>query len=97
MLVEYQNLLKALAPLGCIKEDINDDKPLISHEALNDAYVNIKNSCDSFDYDNVEHIIKSLEEYSFPENEALRFNDLKKAIDNFDYDLIPEILAQKEG
>ena len=97
LLVEYQKLLKALAPLGCIKEDINDDKPLISHEALNDAYENIKNSCDSFDYDNVEYIIKTLEEYSFPENEATRFNDLKKAIDNFDYDLIPEILAQKEG
>jgi hypothetical protein len=60
------------------------------------AYTALSEFCASFDYDSVVNIVESLERYRFPEDEATRFDALKKAVDNFDYELIPGILSGGE-
>ena len=60
------------------------------------AYNDIRESCDSFDYDNVSDIVESLEKYRLPENEKGRFEALKKAVDDFDYEQIPGIISGEE-
>ena len=98
LLKQYSELVKELEPLNDIKDDdIEDDRAVISHKDIKNAYTDILEFCNSFDYDSVGNMVESLEKYRFPEDEASRFVNLKKAVDNFDYDLIPEILSEKEG
>ena len=63
---------------------------------MKEAYTAIAEFCASFDYDSVVNIVESLDGYRFPEEEATRFDAIKKAVDNFDYDLIPGILSGGE-
>jgi len=97
LLSEYRQLLRDLEPLNDIKADAEaDDRPLISKQDMEEAYTALSEFCASFDYDSVVNIVESLEAYRFPEDEATRYDALKKAVDNFDYDLIPEILSGGE-
>ncbi len=89
----YRALARELEPLNDLSETEEEDKPLISPEALKEAYDTLSVFCDSFDYDSVINVIDSLNEYTIPEDEATRYDALKKAVDNFDYDLIPGILS----
>ncbi len=94
LLEQYRNLIAELEPLNAVSEEEGEDtRPLISEKDLNEAYTALSEFCDSFDYDSVVHIVESLEGYRFPEEEATRFDAIRKAVDNFDYDLLPGILS----
>ena len=96
LLTQYRNLAKELEPLEDAKNGAEDERPTISDKDIQKAYEDLAGLCNAFDYDGVIGIMKSLEEYRFPENEADKFESLKRAVDNFDYDLIPGILAGNE-
>jgi signal transduction histidine kinase/ActR/RegA family two-component response regulator/HPt (histidine-containing phosphotransfer) domain-containing protein len=93
LLEQYMALVKELEPLEIKDDEAGDGRPLISEQEMKEAYSKLSEGCSSFDYDLVVNIVKSLEGYSFPEDEAARFEAIKKAVDNFDYDQIPEILS----
>ncbi|MBQ3913250.1 MAG: Hpt domain-containing protein, partial [Lachnospiraceae bacterium] len=98
LLTQYRELVKKLEPLRDIEDGgAEDDRPLISEKDMKEAYTALEEFCASFDYDSVVNIVESLENYRFPEEEATRFDAVKKAVDNFDYDLIPGILSGGEG
>lgn len=97
LLTQYRELAKELEPLNDIKDDgASDDRPIITEKDMKEAYTALSEFCASFDYDSVVNIVESLERYRFPEDEATRFDALKKAVDNFDYELIPGILSGGE-
>ena len=97
LLAEYRALAKELEPLKDLDNDAaGDDRPIISDRDMKEAYTAIAEFCASFDYDSVVNIVESLDSYRFPEEEATRFDAIKKAVDNFDYDLIPGILSGGE-
>lgn len=97
LLTQYRELAKELEPLNDIKDDgASDDRPVITEKDMKEAYTALSEFCASFDYDSVVNIVESLERYRFPEDEATRFDALKKAVDNFDYELIPGILSGGE-
>ncbi len=97
LLARYRKLAEELAPLNeAGGEDEDDGRPVISKKDMNEAYTALSEFCESFDYDSVVHIVESLGAYRFPEEEATRFDAIKKAVDNFDYDLIPGILSGGE-
>lgn len=97
LLAKYRQLLKDLEPLNEMEEkEGDDDRPVISKQDMDEAYAALSEFCASFDYDSVVNIVESLEAYRFPEEEATRYDAIKKAVDNFDYDLIPEILSGGE-
>ena len=97
LLREYRELLEKLEPLKDIENSPEtDERPLISKQAMKEAYAALNGFCASFDYDNVVDMVEALEEYRFPEEEATRFDAVRRAVDNFDYDLIPGILSGGE-
>jgi hypothetical protein len=102
LLDQYGRLVRELEPLQFYKKaaeaesDAADDRPVISEDDLKKAYNDIRESCDSFDYDNVSDIVESLVKYRLPDNEKGRFEALKKAVDDFDYEQIPGIISGEE-
>lgn len=97
LLTQYRQLISDLEPLNDIKDDeAEDDRPVISEKDMKEAYTALTEFCASFDYDSVVNIVESLKGYRFPEEEATRFDAVKKAVDNFDYDKIPGILSGGE-
>ena len=93
----YRELINKLKPLFDIKdEESKDDRPPISKEKIEEAYAVISEHYASFDIDSIVNIVENLQKYRFPEDEAVRFEAIRKAVDNFDYDQIPEILSGRE-
>ena len=93
---QYRKLAEGLAPL---KEtgtsDEEDDRPLITEEELQEIYKSLDEYCGNYDFDGVDNLVKTLEKYKIPENEAARVDEVRKAVDNYDYETIPEILSGK--
>ena len=97
LIKDYQNLANALEPLRELEEKPEEDeRPTISAADLKEAYETLAEFCATFDYDSVVHVVESLDNYKIPEDEATRFDAIKRAVDNFDYDLIPGILTGGE-
>ena len=98
LLTGYRELINKLKPLFDIKdEESKDDRPPISKEKIEEAYAVISEHYASFDIDSIVNIVENLQKYRFPEDEAVRFEAIRKAVDNFDYDQIPEILSGRKG
>ena len=94
LLSQYRELAAELEPLSDIKPDEDSDtRPLITEEDMKEAYTAILEFCASYDFDSVVNVVESLDDYRFPEEEATRFEAVKKAVDNFDYDMIPGIIS----
>lgn len=94
LLTEYKKLVNELKPLADNEDEgAYDERPLISEQDMKKAYADLEAFCQAFDYDRVGNVVKELENYRFPGNEAERFKAIKKAVDNFDYDQIPGILG----
>ncbi len=97
LLAGYRELARELEPLRDLDaNEAGDDRPVISEQDMKEAYTALAEFCASFDYDSVVNIVESLDGYRFPEEEATRFDAIKKAVDNFDYDQIPSILSGGE-
>ncbi len=94
LLSQYRELAEELEPLSDIKSnEESDTRPLITEEDMKEAYTAILEFCASYDFDSVVNVVESLDDYRFPEEEATRFEAVKKAVDNFDYDMIPGIIS----
>ena len=65
---------------------------MIAEEKLREIYRTLIDYAEAFDYDKMEDVEKLLGEYSIPESERERVNNLRKAIANFDYDEVPGLL-----
>ena len=88
LLSACRRLTEALSPLV---QPVRD-KPLIPLEKLKEAYSSIAGFSEELDYDSIEYVIKSLDGYTVPDDEAERVERLKKAALNYDCDMISEIL-----
>ena len=87
----YTSYKSKLAPLCKVEED-NADKPLIDDAELAEAYETMKEVAASFDYDSLMFVIKSLDEYSLPESEIEKYNQLKEAAAKLDWEAINQLL-----
>ena len=87
----YKSYETKLAPLCKVEED-NSNKPLIDDVELAEAYETMKEIAASFDYDSLMFVIKSLDEYSLPESEAEKYNQLKEAAAKLDWEAINKLL-----
>ncbi len=92
----YRQLAADLEPLNAQRvSEEEDGRPLIAEEKLKEIYGALCESCENYDFDSVDQLVKDLEKYKIPENEAARVDDVRKAVDNYDYEVIPEILSGK--
>ena len=97
LIAQYRKLAEDLAPLQVPADPEGEDaRPVISDESLKETYREISKACAGFDFDRVEQIAKTLEEYRIPEEEAERVEAILKAVDNFDYEMIPGLITGEE-
>ncbi len=87
----YRSYAEKLSPLIQTEED-DSDKPLIDEDALLEAYEAMKEAAAAFDYDSIEFVFQSLDEYRLPEDEAARYKKIKDAATNLDWEKINELL-----
>lgn len=92
LISDYRKLATDLEPLNEHDVSEEDDRPLITLEELNEAYKKLLDFGESFDFDSMVDIVESLEQYSIPEDEAMRVEAIIKAADDLDYEMIPDII-----
>ncbi|SEA90537.1 Signal transduction histidine kinase [Pseudobutyrivibrio sp. ACV-2] len=67
-------------------DELDEGKLEISVNKMQEAYDTIRELCEMFDYDTIEMVIKSLEEYSIPIELKEKHNELLVAFRNSDWD-----------
>ena len=67
-------------------DEFDEGKLEISVNKMQEAYDTIRELCEMFDYDTIEMVIKSLEEYSIPIELKEKHNELLAAFRNSDWD-----------
>lgn len=88
----YRSYSEKLSPL--IKKETSDDSNKIPIEPaeLAEAYETLKEIAASFDYDSLEFVLQSLEEYKLPPDDAEKFSKLKDAAAKLDWEEIKNLL-----
>ena len=87
----YRTYAEKLSPL--IKVEVEDDsKPLIEPDALAEAYETLQEVAQTFDYDTLNFVIESLDEYRLPDTEREKFKSLKDASSKLDWEQIRKIV-----
>ncbi len=92
MLELYISFAEKLAPLIKVEED-DSDKPLIDSDQLVEAYETLKEMSASFDYDSVQFVIQSLEDYRLPDAEKEKFAQIKIAASKPDWETLAKLVA----
>jgi len=87
----YRSYADKLKPLIKVEEN-NSDKPLIDADELAEAFEAMKDFAKSFDYDSMQFIFQSLEEYNLPGNEIERYKKIKDATNKLDWEKVIELL-----
>ena len=95
LLRRFRALGTALAPLLASGEPRADDAslPLISEDALREAYDSLREFAASMDSDSAAYVLSYLDGFRLPEDERGRVERLRRAVDYFDWDRIDEILS----
>ena len=92
MLKLYISFADKLAPLTAVEED-DSDKPLIDDAQLAEAYESLKEIAASFDYDSVQFVIQSIEEYRLPDAEKEKCEQIKSAASKPDWETLSKLVA----
>ena len=92
MLELYISFADKLAPLLQIEED-DSDKPLIDDAQLAEALEALREMSASFDYDSVQFILQSLEDYRLPDAAKDKFAQIKLAASKPDWEALKLCLA----
>ena len=87
----YRSFAIKLSPL--IKQSDDDsDKPLIGEDELNEAIEALKEMAASFDYDSMQFVLESLDEYRLPDDQIERFKTLRAALSKLDWESVQKSL-----
>ena len=87
----YISFADKLSPLIKV-EDNDEDKPPIDDDALAEAYETLRDVAASFDYDTLNFVLQSLEEYRLPDAEREKFKALKDAAAKLDWEKIKSLI-----
>ena len=88
----YISFAEKLSPLIKIDEK-NENKPPIDENSLAEAYETMKEVAQTFDYDSMQFVIQSLEEYKLPPDDEKNFEEIKIAASKPDWEKILKLLA----
>ncbi|SFQ32780.1 Signal transduction histidine kinase [Lachnospiraceae bacterium XBB1006] len=75
-----------------IRRKGEQEKALIEPEMLADAYLAMKEFCDTMDYDAMEMVLESIMQYQLPKEEEGRMDNVIRLMKQLDWDGIKEIL-----
>ncbi len=94
-LLLYHKTLCTVLKKYLVKDDEEIEKPLISGEQLEDAYSALKEVAQFFDYDTVQTIISSIDDYVLPDEEQSKFNEIRNAANKADWDMLNKLMEDK--
>lgn len=89
----YLTYAEKLAPMLPQEEDMRD-KPPIDPAELTEAFEAMSEMAAAFDYDSLQFIFESLDEYQLPEKEAALYKEIKATAAVPDWDKVKELLGQ---
>jgi len=89
----YLTYAEKLSPMLPQEEDMRD-KPPIDPAELTEAFEAMSEMAAAFDYDSLQFIFESLDEYQLPEKEAALYKEIKAAAAVPDWDKVKELLGQ---
>ena len=92
LLEKYRAYREILSPLYERTDESKADAPLISEDALSEAYMGIKEAAQAFDFDTADEIVLMLKDYSFPEDEKEQFEKVCNLVTSLDRDALLELL-----
>ena len=87
----YRSYIDKLKPLIEVEEE-DSEKPLIDEAELAEAFEAMKDVASNFDYDSLNFIFQSLDEYKLPEKEAALYKKLKESAAKLDWTSINDLL-----
>ena len=90
----YLTYAEKLSPMLPQEEDTHD-KPPIDPAELTEAFEAMSEMAAAFDYDSLQFIFESLNEYQLPEKEAALYKEIKSAAAVPDWDKVKELLEKK--
>ncbi len=83
----YRSYLEKLKPLIKAEED-NSEKPMLDEKTIVEAFETMKEFAARFDYDNMQYIFQTLEEYSLTETYKERYKKIKEATEKLDWERV---------
>jgi CheY-like chemotaxis protein len=89
----YLTYAEKLSPLLPQEEDMSN-KPPIDPAELAEAFEAMNEMAVAFDYDSLQFLFESLDEYQLPEKEAALYKEIKSAAAVPDWDKVKELLGQ---
>ncbi len=90
LLILYRSYKDKLAP--AVQTDENKDLPEIPEEELKNAFSDMKELLEAYDFDTADGIMKMLEGYSIPASLQDKYNKVKQLMAAVDRDALLEIL-----
>ncbi len=88
----YISFADKLAPL--LKQNSDDsDKPPIEPDALAEAYETLKEVAAGFDYDSMNFVLQSLDEYKLPPDDSEKISSVKSALNKLDWDEVKKLVG----
>ena len=84
LLEEYAGFKEKLERIR--DEDDGTEKEMIPDEMLNDAYSALSDVVPQMDYDSVEMILESLNEYALPKEDDKIIKELQRMLKSFDWE-----------
>lgn len=90
LLTSYRSFLEKLERLKDPKEDAQEKEEIPGRE-LKEAYVALSEVVSQMDYDAVEMILEQVGAYRLPEEDAVRFEEMKEALQVFDWEKLGEL------
>ncbi|MCR4690053.1 MAG: response regulator [Lachnospiraceae bacterium] len=94
VLTEYREFKQILAALKEKGKEEDSGKPEISPEELEDAYGALKECIPQMDYDAVEMILESLEEYKLPDEDREKMEALSKYLKFFNWEMMEDLIMK---
>ncbi|MCR4762246.1 MAG: response regulator [Lachnospiraceae bacterium] len=96
MLETYRSFREKLLPLFAADESV-DVRPYAEADKLADAYRSIEEFAEQMDYDLVEMVLHSMEEYNLDSPDAERLSRIRTALLALDWDAIRKEVKQDES
>ena len=90
----YLTYAEKLSPMLPQEEDTHD-KPPIDPAELTEAFEAMSEMAAAFDFDSLQFLFESLDEYQLPEKEAALYNEIKSAAAVPEWDKVKELLEKK--
>ena len=87
----YRSYAEKLKPLIEVEED-DSDKPLIDEAELAEAFEAMRDAAATFDYDSMNFIFQSLDDYRLPGNKVEIYKQIKEAAAKLDWIKIDKLL-----